>query len=849
MSIPDMRHVWPEWKIEKQIGRGTYGTVWQAVRQTDAFTSRAAIKRISIPQDPCELESLRADGLDLNASRTYLKRIVDDFVNEIRLMESFKGIQNIVSIEDYKVIEHTDVLGWDIYIRMELLTPFSVYLCDKVMGEEEVIGLGIDICTALEYCARRNIIHRDIKPENIFVNSFGSFKLGDFGTARNMESLTGGLSQKGTFNYMAPEVISGNDYDARVDVYSLGLVLYRLLNGNRLPFLSEKQLLSPAERRSAFDRRIRGEQLPPPAAASEALSQVILKACAFDPADRYESAAQMRRALQAIALNRSPVFIQPPNPQPAPEAPRKKAAPIRVEAPEMVIHSGYNDLKKKTKPQPLTGKTFFANPWVRTFIAAALILLVFIGSGSLIGAYQTSPTDLEVTALPDKVQYAPGDILDTEGLILTATGRNGMAKTITDGYRCDISQLSQTGIQEVTVTYRGAEAKFHVAVGNVESLTIRSMPDKTVYEKGETLDTTGLALYLWENGKLTEVREGFSCWPTTISGEGTTTITVFYEDKTASFAVSTPGISGISIASLPDQTTYPGDCVLEAEGLSLEVRYTDGSSRTIYSGFSHSPHYLESTEGVYPVTVTYQGFTTTFPVTVSEIQGISVGALPVKLQYTVGDWLDTTGLSLMVHFANGTTVPVKNGFSVKPTHFYTTGEKVVTINYKGCRAHYDVEVLPDSKDTIEGFNFSNLNLQLDTSHYLDSTVGKNDRNEAVYWTLNITYDLSATLEQEYHRTQTFSWTNHYNTLRMIESHYQDAKDGITGISYGYTSPVYRHNGQYTLEVFLPDDPSLEGTQSVTLYMGEKSTTITFDLHYLGDYETGAGWSIQNIRYE
>ena len=68
-----------------------------------------------------------------------------------------------------------------------------------------------------------------------------------------------------------------------------------------------------------------------------------------------------------------------PKPQPAPEAPRKKAAPIRVEAPEMVIHSGYNDLKKKTKPQPLTGKAFFANPWVRTFIAAALILLVFIG--------------------------------------------------------------------------------------------------------------------------------------------------------------------------------------------------------------------------------------------------------------------------------------------------------------------------------------------------------------------------------------------------------------------------------------------------------------------------------------
>ena len=67
---------------------------------------------------------------------------------------------------------------WDIYIRMELLTPLNSFLSEHKLTEKEVVKLGSDICTTLEICAKRNVIHRDIKPENIFVNSFGDFKLG-----------------------------------------------------------------------------------------------------------------------------------------------------------------------------------------------------------------------------------------------------------------------------------------------------------------------------------------------------------------------------------------------------------------------------------------------------------------------------------------------------------------------------------------------------------------------------------------------------------------------------------------------------------------------------------------------
>lgn len=303
MSVEVLKQIWPEWQIEgKPLGKGSFGVVYKAVRRDHNVESYAAIKAISIPTDPSEVDSLRSEGMDANATKTYLQRIVNDFVSEIQLMESLKGVPNIVSVEDYKVVERVDEIGWDIFIRMELLTSFNTYICDKKLTEDEVIKLGCDICTALEICAKRNIIHRDIKPENIFINDFGYFKLGDFGIARKLENMTDGLSQKGTYNYMAPEVAYSNEYDARVDIYSLGIVLYRLLNRNRLPFLeTDKQLLNPNERRNAVERRIRGEKLPAPCDASPAMADVILRACAYDPNMRFASAAEMKQALIRVA--------------------------------------------------------------------------------------------------------------------------------------------------------------------------------------------------------------------------------------------------------------------------------------------------------------------------------------------------------------------------------------------------------------------------------------------------------------------------------------------------------------------------------------------------------------------
>jgi|GEM_PF-2267092 len=386
MSVSRLEQVWPQWKIDSMIGEGSFGKVYKAVREEHGLTTYSAIKVISIPQNDAELASLRSEGWSEGATNTYLKGIVDDFVNEIKLMESMKGTQNIVSVEDYVVLEKEDRVGWDIFIRMELLTSFIEHTGDKKLTMDEVIKVGLDILGALELCSKMNIIHRDIKPENIFVSSFGYYKLGDFGIARELEKMAGSMSQKGTYNYIAPEVAAGRHYNATVDTYSLGLVLYKLLNNNRLPFFDQTaQVMQYQDRKNAIDRRLRGEPLPPPVGAGHSLAQLILKACAFNPQDRYQSPEEFKQALEMFKAKRtasnfsdlgmSKTVATKPAPtasKPSAKAPVSKP-PIADPAPPPVEQFGP---KKKKSMKPvifavcallIMGGAFFA--WTQFFAA------------------------------------------------------------------------------------------------------------------------------------------------------------------------------------------------------------------------------------------------------------------------------------------------------------------------------------------------------------------------------------------------------------------------------------------------------------------------------------------------
>ena len=230
--------IFGSWHIARLIGEGSFGKVFEIRREDFGQTYRAALKAITIPESASEVRSMLSEGMDKASVRASFQSTVEELVKEFALMSKLKGNSNVVSYENHQVIEHRDGIGWDILIQMELLTPLDEYLRQKkAVSQREVLQLGIDLCKALELCQKHNIIHRDIKPENTFVSENGDFKLGDFGTARTLERTTGGLSKKGTYAYMAPEVYKGEAYGPTVDLYSLGLILYRLLNGNRLPFL------------------------------------------------------------------------------------------------------------------------------------------------------------------------------------------------------------------------------------------------------------------------------------------------------------------------------------------------------------------------------------------------------------------------------------------------------------------------------------------------------------------------------------------------------------------------------------------------------------------------------------
>lgn len=301
-DIHSFTPLWGTWEIDDLIGQGSHGKVYRAhrVEYGQSKTYYSAIKHISIPQDKNEAESLYSDGIvnDPSSLNAYYENVLKRLLREIDINVSLKGHTNIVSYEDHMVVPKKDGPGYDIFIRMELLTPLPKVLQQRAITENEVRKLGIDMCSALEVMSSRNILHRDIKPSNIFVSDSGEFKLGDFGVSRSLDSANGGVTIAGTLNYMAPELNRGQSVSFRSDIYSLGLVLYRLCNANRPPFVE----LPPApvtadDIENSNGMRFSGRPLPAPAYASPALGAIILRACRFSPEERFVTASEMKQAL------------------------------------------------------------------------------------------------------------------------------------------------------------------------------------------------------------------------------------------------------------------------------------------------------------------------------------------------------------------------------------------------------------------------------------------------------------------------------------------------------------------------------------------------------------------------
>ncbi|MDE6749054.1 MAG: protein kinase [Lachnospiraceae bacterium] len=303
MQLQTNDTIFHNWKIKKLIGVGSFGTVYEIEREEFGHIYRAAAKVITIPGESEDEQIILKQGMTEENVIEYYRSLVEDIIRECDLMECMKGDSHIVSYEDHYVEQSESGKRWTIYIRMELLIPLLSYIEDKTdnLKGREVVKLGMDICQGLETCQKFNVVHRDIKLENIFISDTGHYKLGDFGISKVMEDNENAVSQKGTRFYMAPEILHGEKYDARVDIYSLGLVLFRLMNDNRAPFLPQyPEMIRLKDKEEALQKRLAGDSIPNPCHADEHFGAVIRKACSFRPEDRYQAPGEMRKDLMGI---------------------------------------------------------------------------------------------------------------------------------------------------------------------------------------------------------------------------------------------------------------------------------------------------------------------------------------------------------------------------------------------------------------------------------------------------------------------------------------------------------------------------------------------------------------------
>ncbi|MBN1273141.1 MAG: protein kinase [Candidatus Aminicenantes bacterium] len=275
-----------EYILLEKIGGGGMGEIFKAKRKgVEGFEKMVAIKRIH----PHLVEEN--------------ERVITMFIDEAKLSAQLAHpnivhIYDLGKIDGYYFIAMEYVLGKDLGIIINKLRK-----SEKRMPYEYSVYIGMKICEALDYSHRKHdaagkslgIVHRDVNPKNILLSFGGEVKLTDFGVAKAAskihQTIPGGIL--GKIPYLSPEQFSGSEIDYRSDIYSLGLVLFEMITGER--YFSGKSDLE-------ILNKIRKGEINPPSQVDpdmpRELEQVILKAVDMDPRKRYQSAVEFQEVLE-----------------------------------------------------------------------------------------------------------------------------------------------------------------------------------------------------------------------------------------------------------------------------------------------------------------------------------------------------------------------------------------------------------------------------------------------------------------------------------------------------------------------------------------------------------------------
>ncbi len=291
----------------------------------DDSEKRYIVKKISLPASQVQVDALLLTGVfrDPEAVRAYYEELAQGVRREIQTLNSLAEQRGFVPCDGFQIEPMEGGVGYEVYMLSRYRMTLERFMHRNPMTHLGALNLGIDLCAAMAVSRESGWVYVDLKPENIYLFGDQEYRIGDLGFVA-MDSLKyASLPDRYRSVYTAPEVADAySSLNATMDTYALGLVLYQVYNLGKLPFSGEE------ERKAWLERTSAGEAIEPPVGADEEMSAIITKACAYDPADRWQTPAELGHALISYMQRNGAEDIPITGPQePEEEAPAQEEIP------------------------------------------------------------------------------------------------------------------------------------------------------------------------------------------------------------------------------------------------------------------------------------------------------------------------------------------------------------------------------------------------------------------------------------------------------------------------------------------------------------------------------------------
>lgn len=290
---------------EREVGDRS-GRACYIVR--NSASERFVLKRMSVPAADSQIRALILSGAYPTeaAVHEYYTRVVTDIRLELDKGRELAASGQYAGALGYQIEPKADGIGYDVYILYPLFLSLSDFLVSGSISQLRAVNLGLDLCDALSVCREAGYLYANLKPENVYLMPTGKSLLGDLGLAAVQDLRYTCIPEDYIGSYSAPEL---SDFtltpNTTIDLYSLGMVLYRIYNGNHGPFVDENTSEAMADK-----LRLSGKPLPSPIYADYELAGIILKACAFKKEDRYQTPEELKQAL-TLYMQRNEVSDAP----------------------------------------------------------------------------------------------------------------------------------------------------------------------------------------------------------------------------------------------------------------------------------------------------------------------------------------------------------------------------------------------------------------------------------------------------------------------------------------------------------------------------------------------------------